>query len=85
MKKTKNKVNDIITVIIEYAWMCLNKQNFEYASGPKYAKILIMARFWIWQGSQYASVSQRFAYGRICLYRVLNIPWVQNMPGFWKW
>ena len=31
----------------EYAWMCLFKQDFEYASGPKYAKILNMAKFWI--------------------------------------
>ena len=32
----------------EYARMCLNKQGFEYGSGPKYAKILIMGKFWIW-------------------------------------
>ena len=25
--------------------MCLNKQDFEYASGPKYVKILNMAGF----------------------------------------
>ena len=29
----------------EYAWMCLYKQDSEYASGPKHAKILNMARF----------------------------------------
>ena len=29
----------------EYAWMYLDKQDSEYASGPKYAKILNMARF----------------------------------------
>ena len=40
----------------EYAWMYLNKQDSEYALGPKYAKILNMAKFWIWQDSQYASV-----------------------------
>ena len=28
--------------------MCLNKQDSEYASGPKYAKILNMAGFTIW-------------------------------------
>ena len=33
--------------IIEYAWMCLDKQDSEYASGPKYGKILNMAKFWI--------------------------------------
>ena len=35
----------IITIIIEYAWMCLNKQDSEYADGPKYAKILNMPKF----------------------------------------
>ena len=44
----------------EYVWMCLNEQDFEYASGPKYAKILNMVKFWIWHGSQYASVAQLF-------------------------
>ena len=39
----------------EYTWMGLNKQDSEYASGPKYAKILNMAKFWMWQSSQYAS------------------------------
>ena len=29
--KKKKKVNVIITIIIEYAWICLNKQSFEYA------------------------------------------------------
>ena len=29
----------------EYDWMCLNKQDSEYASGPKYAKILNVAKF----------------------------------------
>ena len=67
----------------EHAWMCLNKQDYEYASGPKYAKVLNMAMFWIWQGPQYASVTQRCQYARIYLNRVLNISWVLNMPGFW--
>ena len=35
----------------EYARMCLNKQDSEYASGPKYAKILNMA-----QSSEYGRV-----------------------------
>ena len=73
----------IITIIIEYAWMCLKKQDSEYASGPKYAKILNMAKFRIWQGSQYPSVTERSEYARICLNRVPNISWVLNMPGFW--
>ena len=29
----------------EYAWMCLNKLDPEYASSPKYAKILSIAKF----------------------------------------
>ena len=33
-------------------------------------------------GSQYASVTQRSKYARICLDKALNIPWVLNMPGF---
>ena len=33
----------------EYAWMCLDKQDSEYALGPKYAKILNIGKFWIWQ------------------------------------
>ena len=56
--------------------MCLNKQNSEYALGPKYAKVLYMAGFSI------ASVTQRSEYARIFLDRVPNIPWVLNMPGF---
>ena len=57
----------------EYAGMCLHKQGSEYASGPKYAKILNMAKFRTWQGSQYANVTQRSEYARICLNRVLNV------------
>ena len=60
----------------EYAWMCLNKQDSGYVS---------MAKFWIWQGSQNASVTQRSEYARLCLDRVLNISWVLNTPGFWIW
>ena len=43
----------------QYASMSLNKQDSEYAQGPKYAKILITEKFGIWQGSQYARVTQR--------------------------
>ena len=35
----------------EYAWIRLNKQDFKYASGLKYPKILNIPKFWIWQGS----------------------------------
>ena len=63
----------------EYTWMCLNKQDFEYASSPKYAKILNG------QGSQYTSVTQHSEYARICTDRVLNISWVLNMSGFLTW
>ena len=66
----------------EYASMCLYKQDSEYASSPKYAEILNMAKFSIWQNSQYARVTQHFEYARICFDRVLSISWVLNMPGF---
>ena len=42
--------------------MCLNIQDSEYPSSPKYAKIPNMAKFRIWQGSQCA------------LHSVLNMP-----------
>ena len=29
----------------KYAWMYLKKQDYVYASGPKYTKILSMAKF----------------------------------------
>ena len=44
-----------------------------------------MPKFWVWQGSQYASVTQRSEYARVCLDRVLNISWVLNIPRFWIW
>ena len=56
--------------------MCLYKQDSEYAWGPKFAKILNMT------GSEYASVTRRSEYARICLDKVLNISWVLHMPGF---
>ena len=58
--------------------MYLNKQNSEYASGLKYAKILNMLKLWIRQCSKYANVTQRSEYARICLDKVLNISWVQD-------
>ena len=42
----------------EYAWMYLLKQDSEYAFGPKYGKVLNVPEFWIWQGSEYARVTQ---------------------------
>ena len=54
----------------------------EYAWGPKYTKILNMAKLCIWQSSHYGSVTQRSEYARICLDRVLNIYLVPNIPGF---
>ena len=49
----------------EYPWMSLYKQGSEYALGPKYAKILNMTKFWIWQGSEYARVTQGSKYATI--------------------
>ena len=69
----------------EYASMSLNKQDSEYAEGPKYAKILNTEKFRIWQSSQYASITQHSEYARICLGQVINISWVLNIPGFWIW
>ena len=53
--------------------MSLFEQDSEYDSGPKYAKILNMAKFCISQGSQYAIDTQRCKYERVYLDRVLNI------------
>ena len=47
-------------------------------------RILNVAKFWMWQGSQFASVTHS-EYDRICLDRALKISWVLNMPGFWIW
>ena len=38
--------------------MCLNKQDSEYASSPKYFEILNMAKLLIWQSFQNTSVTQ---------------------------
>ena len=47
--------------------MAENQQDSEYALGPKYVKILNMVKFWIWQGSQYVSVTQssEYEYARV--------------------
>ena len=57
--------------------MCLNKEDSEYASDLKCAKILIMAGLSICE-----RVTQRSEYDRMCLDSVLNRSWVLNMPGF---
>ena len=54
----------------EYVWMCPYKQDSEYASGLKYAIILNRAKLWLWQGSQYASITQHSDHARICLDKV---------------
>ena len=59
--------------------MCLYKQDSENDW------LVHMPKFWIWQGSQYVSVTQCSQYARICNDKVLNISWVLNMPGFWIW
>ena len=84
----------------KYAWICLNKQDSEYSSRPKYTKILYMAKFWIWQVSQYASDTQRSEYARICLisgskyasilnmqelHTVLNMPRYSRIWLNWTW
>ena len=42
----------------KYTWMCVYKQDSEYALGANYAKIFNNVKFWIWQGSEYARVTQ---------------------------
>ena len=37
--------------------MYVNKQNSEYASGPKYPEILNMEKSWTLQSSQYSNVT----------------------------
>ena len=51
----------------EYFWKCPNKQGSEYTPNAKYAKILNIAKFWIWQGCQYWSLTQRSEYPTILL------------------
>ena len=65
----------------EYVWMYLHEQDSEYASSPKYARILNMTKFYICE----VSVTRRSEYATICLHKSLNISWVLNMPGFWIW
>ena len=62
-----------MTYIIEYAWIYLNVP-----------RVLNIPKFPIWEGFQYASVTQRSKYARICLDR-LNIFWVLNIPELQRW
>ena len=55
----------------EYAWMSLDKQDSEYALGPKYAKILNIGKFWIWQVLNMGA-----------LHSVLNMP-AYVLTEFW--
>ena len=63
--------------------MCIYKHDSEYASGPKYVKILNMAKFWILEGSQYASVTQRSEYGEILNMGGFSI--CERYTAFWIW
>ena len=47
--------------------------------------VLNISKFWIWQGSWYASVRQHSTNAKIGLDRILNKSWVLNLPGFWIW
>ena len=63
-----------LSIIIKYAWICLNKQCSECALGSKHFKILNMAVF---------STYKRYTAFWVCLDRVLNICWFLNISGFW--
>ena len=80
----KKKVNVIITMIIEYAGICLTKQDSEYAS------FINLPKFWTWQSSEneYGRVLNMLALCSVLsileyAQTVLNIFQVLNMPGFW--
>ena len=64
----------------KYAWMCQNRQSFEYAYDPKYAKVLNMTGF-----SIYELYTAFWFCQNVLLDRVLNVSRVQNMPVFWIW
>ena len=66
-------------------WTCLRSwmyQDFEYASGSKYARVLYMPGFWIYQGSQNAKVLNIPGFW-ICqsskYVRVLTIPGLHSL------
>ena len=61
IKVEKKKVNVIVTIIIEYVWICLN----EVLNMPQ---VLNMSNFWIWQNSEYGRALNKWE-----LHRVLNM------------
>ena len=60
----------------EYARV-LNMLGFRIYQGPESARVQIAPEFWMYQGSEYAS---GLGYARI-----LSMPLVLNILGFWKW
>ena len=95
-KWKKKKVNVIITITTEFAWMYLYKQTSEYAWGPKYPKILNMAGFskceqyavfqichnmsWQWWICLRFLICQDYGYGRVLNMQELHR--VLNMPQY---
>ena len=76
----------ITIIIIEYASMWLNKQDSEYAYGPKYTNILNMAKFWTWQVLNMRAFHNVLNMSEYALLdRDLNIYRVLIMPVFWIW
>ena len=75
----------------KYASMCQNKQDCEHTWSPKYAKILNMAKFWIWQGSQYVRIklnipeyalTEFWIYLWFCIYQDSGYGRVLNMQEY---
>ena len=59
-----------------YAWMFLNKQNFEYVSGRKIQPSC--QKLWIWQSSKYDRVLNKWALHNVlnCQKYVLTVFWI---------
>ena len=49
----KRKLMLSLLNMLEFALMCLNKQDSEYILSLKFAKILNMGKFWIWKGFKF--------------------------------
>ena len=81
-KLKKKKVNFIITIVIKCAYIS------RILNMPQ---VLTMSQFRIWHNSGYARVLNMRALHSVLNMPeytqniVLNISWVLNMPGFWKW
>ena len=74
-KREERKLMLSLLNMSEYAWICLNKQDSEYALSPKFAEILNMAKFWICRSFKMVNMSEQD----------MNIPeyvWILNMAGF---